>query len=276
MTLPEEKALIGRSTITELVREYELAVADIRRAYAIVHDAEQRLNKAFSGAPNSRSIHVHEGHSWMSWDEPDRSLKQVRIDCWRALVDRLELRRFLSIKAYQELKKNVQEDKMPELTLTTVTDLSRSFADQLPDLLADAVREVFEWLRPWHWDPSGARHKSVDTWKVGKRVIREYVVHKKWSGSPGFEVRYDREIKLTALENVFSALDGQGQVSKGHHSKLSQAIKDSPDGKGETKYFSFRCFKNGNLHLTFKRPDLVQQLNKVAGGKSLRGKTAKP
>jgi len=43
------------------------------------------------------------------------------------------------------------------------------------------------------------------------------------------------------------------------------------DGIGETDYFAFRCFKNGNLHLIFKRPDLVRRLNQIAGGKRLRG-----
>jgi Domain of unknown function (DUF4942) len=36
-------------------------------------------------------------------------------------------------------------------------------------------------------------------------------------------------------------------------------------------YFKFKAHRNGTLHLTFKRPDLVAKLNAIAGGKSLRG-----
>jgi hypothetical protein len=43
---------------------------------------------------------------------------------------------------------------------------------------------------------------------------------------------------------------------------------------GETEYFAFRCFRNHNLHLRFKRPDLVAKINQIAGGNALRGKVA--
>ena len=33
----------------------------------------------------------------------------------------------------------------------------------------------------------------------------------------------------------------------------------------ETDYFRFKWFKNGNMHLTFKRMDLVAKMNQIAG-----------
>lgn len=33
--------------------------------------------------------------------------------------------------------------------------------------------------------------------------------------------------------------------------------------KAETAYLSIRTFKNGNGHVTFKRPDLVEKMNKI-------------
>jgi len=40
---------------------------------------------------------------------------------------------------------------------------------------------------------------------------------------------------------------------------------------GETEYFSFRLFYNGNIHLGFKRLDLVERFNAGAGGGNILG-----
>lgn len=34
-------------------------------------------------------------------------------------------------------------------------------------------------------------------------------------------------------------------------------------GLRETDYLLIRCFKNNNGHITFKRPDLVEKMNKI-------------
>lgn len=79
---------------------------------------------------------------------------------------------------------------------------------------------------------------------------------------------YRQSQKLIALENVFNALDGKGQISKSWQSELDQAIDAMPPGakRGETSLFEFTCHKNKNLHLTFKRLDLLQRFNQMAAG----------
>lgn len=84
-----------------------------------------------------------------------------------------------------------------------------------------------------------------------------------------FRVNHHRQQYITAIDNVFSMIDGHGPA-KTYHGALYDAIADSPDGKGETTYFRFKCYLNGNLHLEFIRPDLVARLNIAAGGNRLR------
>ena len=55
--------------------------------------------------------------------------------------------------------------------------------------------------------------------------------------------------------------------------QLIDAIEAAKDGTGETEYLRFRCFRNRNLHLEFKRLDLVAKLNAIAGGMRLRGES---
>src|SRR5438874_1244611 len=81
-----------------------------------------------------------------------------------------------------------------------------------------------------------------------------------------------REQHIRAIDNVFHALDGNGTI-KTHRGPLIDAIEAAKDGTGETDYFRFRCFRNRNLHLEFRRLDLVAKLNAVAGGMRLRGES---
>ena len=89
-------------------------------------------------------------------------------------------------------------------------------------------------------------------------------------GSAKFRVNLHLEKKLVAMDKVFHALDSKG-VPDGYLSPLVDAINTSETGNGETDYYRFRCYKNQNLHLEFKRMDLVARLNQVAGGATLRG-----
>lgn len=74
---------------------------------------------------------------------------------------------------------------------------------------------------------------------------------------------------------MFNALDGKGQIARAHYSELANALKESRTNAGETPLFSFRAHKNRNIHLAFKRLDLVAQINKRAGERGLRPSTAR-
>ena len=59
-------------------------------------------------------------------------------------------------------------------------------------------------------------------------------------------------------------LDGKA-LSAYRDGDLSKAIEAAEGGIGETEFFRFKCFGNGNLHIEFRRMDLVDQLNAIGG-----------
>jgi hypothetical protein len=140
-------------------------------------------------------------------------------------------------------------------------------ADNVDIYLEEAVQEVFEYLRP-----PRSHLKTNTEFEIGRKVILSWIVEKGWNRGR-FKINYHREKYITALQNVFQMLDGKGPV-KSYNGELHDFITDSPDGKGETPYFRFKGYQNGNLHLEFKRPDLVARLNAVAGGNRLRNDEA--
>lgn len=269
-----ESDLTRHRSALELVRVWQEASQRIERAFAEVVAAEDMLIDHFSRDAREtlrfRGLDMRICQRDVYFDDPARTLKRLRHGVWDRIIDQAGVRQFMSVRAAGELDRQIRDQLMPEITEETVRDFAASLRGQIGELHAEAVREVFEFLRPGaRYSPYKTNHKNG--WQLGKKVILSNWVETGWSDSR-FHLPYSRHQMATALENVFRALDGKGQVQKSYHSDLYQAIREcGEDGIGETDYFAFRCFKNGNLHLTFKRPDLVRRLNQIAGGKRLRG-----
>lgn len=257
--------------MTELVREYQRAAEGIREGYRLVHEAETRLNEVFTTDGSPCGLYIRDNTNFRGhFGDPTTVLENLKRDTWRILVDRLDIKRALSVKSKKELDNQLDRGKLPDITVEEVMGFAEAYMENLPRLLEEAVKEVFDMLRPRSvW---GKKYKTNTEFEIGRKVILSHIVDEpKWSRN--FSVRYHCTQDLTALENVFSALDGKGQMTKGWQSELQMAIEKLPlsgKGRGETEYFKFRACLNGNLHLEFKRPDLVKRLNEIAGGKTFR------
>jgi len=262
--------LAGRLTVSELVAAYELAEKDIRDGFALVAQAEKRINSAFA-LDGSTDLRVRGARNeWVNWSSPDDTIAELRRSVWHLLIDRLEIRRMMSITAWEKLEKDLRHGEVPEITSTTVSAMARQFSSRLSEMLEEAIVEVFNYLRP-----PNSRYKTNTELEIRSRVVLSYAVEMgySWVKNSGMRVRYHEQPRLTALENVFTALDGKGSITKTHYSALSEAINKTQRGDiGETEYFRFRGFKNGSLHLEFKRLDLLDKFNRIAGGARLRPK----
>jgi hypothetical protein len=259
--------LARRLTITELVRVYEEAVAKIRVAYAELQEAEIRLNDAFR-ADSCRTIRVTGDRYFALGDRAvNDALLAMRHDVWQVLIERLELRRMMSATRWQELQRQVERRELPEVTERSVSDFVTSISANLDVMLAEAIEEVFDWLRPRR-----SKYKQNSEYEVPRKIVLMHVVEPWGKLCSSWRVNHYRTDEyLTALENVFSALDGRGQITKTHYSAISSLIRDKAfTGHGETPYFAFKTYKNGNMHLEFRRLDLLARFNAIAGGRRLR------
>jgi hypothetical protein len=255
--------LAVRETLPTMIAAYQHATAEVERAYKTLADAQKHLQAVFidSKGYNFKTIdrNLYEAGKPAS----DQINKQIKKDAWSIIVERMELRRLLSIARRTELDKQIQDGELPDLTEENVLALFESSAANMNTYLEEAVTEVFEWLRPHN-----SQHKTNTEYELGRKVVLTWMVEKGYNRGK-FRPNYHRDKYLTALDNVFCMIDGKPPV-KTYHSELFNAITDSPDGTGSTPYFKFKCYLNGNLHLEFLRPDLVARLNAVAGGTRLK------
>lgn len=265
--------LIPRQTLSAMTGAYALACEEIAQASALYKQARERLEAAFGGDYSFR--YPQQSGRPISPEDSAPVVQEWKRDAWRAMVGRLELRRLMSVKRCQELDDQLEEksrhygkqaEPLPDLTFENVVAMLETTAGQVKDFMVEAVQEVFEFLRPHR-----SEYKTNSEFEVGRKVI------KGWWIRPGYGNHYEisysgnAQAEITAMDNVFHLLDGKGPI-KTHYGPLYEAIQKTTYaiGKGETEYFKFKCFHNGNLHLEFKRLDLLAKLNKIAGGNRLK------
>lgn len=257
--------LIRRQTVEEMVRAYEAGEAAILEGCRLIAGAELALTRTFCVGEERRGIDFREEdhRSRLSYDDPKDGIAYLRKQIWRVLVDRLEIGRMMSIKKAKELADWLDKESGQEaITVDSVIGFFRYYVQNLETMLEEAVVEVYDLLRPRH-----DRFKTNSQFRVGKKVILSGWVGR-WYGGSRTSVNYHYRDHYVALENVFQSLDGRGSIAKGYRTELEAAI-DSNQPRGETTYFKYRACAKGTLHLEFKRPDLVQRFNEIAGRRFL-------
>lgn len=266
--------IVTRKTIREIVAAYTQARDGIVLTFWMLSEREAALQASLV---EDREHGCHglnllwssrRAHDPMDLDASalDDQLKRLRREVWKRLVTRLEIWQMLSLKRAEELAKQLDTDDWPEITEANVLLWAQGFAERMPDMLQEAVREVFDWLRPGPWD---RRYKTNQEFRVGAKVVISGLVEAHFTRPGQFRISYRREQNVRALENVFKALDGKASANESHQAQISHALQASKSNFAETEYFRLRAFKNGNGHLEFKRLDLVEQLNRRATGKEL-------
>lgn len=263
-----------RVALIDAVREYQTLATRVRELFSELDAIETRLGVLFedqSCIDSVRKVDLNTyGHDRrVDYARPDDVLKRAERDIWRAVIQRSGVSRIASNKRWEEIQKQVESGDVPPLTPENVTAWVQHTVGDADEILREKVREVFDFLRP-----RNDHFRTNSQFEIGKRVVLEYMIDKadpRWDWRP--KLNWHRRQIVTSLETLFRSLDGKEQSLTRWHSELEDAIaKCNPENAtGETAYFKFKAHRNGTLHLTFTRPELVAKLNAIAGGKTLRG-----
>jgi hypothetical protein len=256
-----------KETASSLIAAYELNTLRMKEGFDLLVQAEEGIDRTFN------SYRVGKFHSSYVRDK-EKALMEFRVKAWRSIVNNLGLPKVMSLKRQKEFDENCSSDKLPEINTKNVFTFLDDVLGSANEIAMETVLEVYNFLRP------GARqynrHKTNEKnarWKLGEKIIITSALEYGYGHTPSFRVNYWHEPKIIQVDRVMFLLDGAG-IPDGYKSPLVDAINTTPylSGKtGETDYFLFRCFYNGNIHLTFKRLDLVERLNAAAGGGNVLG-----
>ncbi len=188
-------------------------------------------------------------------------INDVRRRAWRWLLANSGVELMLSNQRLEAFEENLRQHEVPDPTPEAVMELLLSLDAQ--ELLREMFEEAFDYLRPGKSRWSTYKTNEKARWRVPEKVILSGAVENGYGG--GFRVSRWAEPRLRVVDRAFHALDGRlRDMESAYKSPLVDAIQTG-DGRGETDYFRFRCFRNGNLHLRITRDDLRQELNRIAG-----------
>jgi len=267
--------LIPLTNATQIVTAIDETYRDVYAAFELLEKAKTRLKNTlgehrdsiFNGRIDEYSL----GNGWREGLFRDCKTK-IKRNAWAFIVDKIQIKSLLSIKKQEELdrqlfgdRNNHDEDALPEITEENIFSFINNTLGNAPDLVEEALQEVFEILRPHkHYHV----FKSNSEFEIGKRVCFEWYMDTSYGMC---RPNYSREKNLAAIDKLFYLLDGKPapQYPSGIVTTLNEACRQK-QWEAETDYFILKWYKKGSLHIEFKRLDLVTEINKRAGGMRLK------
>jgi len=175
---------------------------------------------------------------------------------WSCLVNACDLRQLMDATAFDAFNKQLA-DKPPTLNTDNVDATFSQLAIDAEMIFKRGLVSTFKRL-------DFKAFKTNSALKFGKKIIMTGAIT-----SWGWSHYGVKEATMLDLERVFHTLDGQKMPER--NTAFASVISNQAHRVGreggeriaEDNYFHAKWFKNGNLHLTFKRLDILQQCNDI-------------
>jgi hypothetical protein len=255
-----------RDTVAEIVRYYERICRETRAAYKLLSRSEALLrDRIYKYGKLSRR------NSYASFEDDvlQAVLAELKCQTWKGIIDKLNVRGVMDSARRATLDKQLETGEgLPDITTDAVLGVIHSMIGQFGDFAEAAIKEAFELIRR----RTDGYKSTGQAWRIEGKAVIGWMCEQGYGGKP-FRLCYRSDDDARTIENAFMLLDGKGPC-KSHTATFAGVLNSSDTGEGETEYFRFRAHKNGNLHMWFKRADLVERMNAAAGGAHVLRATA--
>jgi len=219
----------------DVIRLFQSAMLDLSKAEALLQQggfAQHKVATQFNGRGLYRL------------SQPDTYVSDFRTtidrELWAHLGKVSGLHQLMDVTAREEWEKNLDKNA-PECTRENI---EATFARQQSLIFNRGLVRAFQ--------RSHKAFRSNDAFKIGERLkIDSYN-----SGTVADIERclclLDNRSVLKYDESISALINKQDYRNDGY-----QRVE------GETPYFHFKQYKNGNVHLRFARPDLIERCNQI-------------
>jgi Domain of unknown function (DUF4942) len=158
----------------------------------------------------------------------------------------------MSASKRTEFDDQVSKSLMPELTREAVYATFGALHESRAEMFDQGVIECFKKLS---WE-----YKTNLPQKFGKRIIVSYLTYPYGINSAAAD-------RLDDLMRVFHVLEGKPEADYRHgcYVQLGTAFREQTawPKSYHNDYFELRLYRNGNGHLCFKRPELIDAMNAI-------------
>lgn len=246
-------------------------IADFDNEAALGVDIIEQFNAAKTRLTTGRGIYAKpllDLHNTGHDHDPatvNRFLRDLRHKYWRALFDHPVLTSKLTIAMNEALRHRLDEFAGYDFNAFNVRTLQLDLAEGLNRGIEDAAVKVFDTLSQKHAmnEFSRNRHlydgwKTNDAWQINRRVI--IPIYLGYFASAGSAAD-----ALADIEKVLNYFDGMAPIEQRATDVLARYREIRFGQKVACHYFDATVYAKGTIHITFRCPDLVKQLNVFAG-----------
>jgi len=258
--------------VETLVETVQRALRQLEHGYTLLTDAQAMLN-TLPGWDLSRVgvlySNVHSMAHSISTDESEikKVRKEVIAAAWNSVGDKLRLRDVMTEQQFAEWHNALVNESLPALTSHNVFATMQGLVRRFPEFAKHVVEEAYDTCRP---RPKG--YTTNDRFAVGRKVILTHMMRPRYCG--GMEIHHDRKHRLRNIDTALCLLAGIG-IPKTFWGTIVDAVEKKNDERNgremhaTTDYYDIRWYRNGHMHLTFLRADLVAKWNRMAGAHQL-------
>lgn len=230
------------TTLPDLLKARDDALRLIADARRLTEMAEEALG------PYGRAL-MPSGAKLAEDDKRIRAEMDSRM--WRRAFDLTGLRQLMDEQAVTEFEKSLCPAP-PEFTMDNIRATFIELHQGAEDMFRRGVFNVFRWLSDSY------RTNEKEPFRIGRKVVMTCMVG--LAMRTGLSIRYDRAAsKLNDIDRVIQTLDGKRFEPRTLEVAMNVAFAKRE--VFENDYFRAKAFRNGNLHLEFKRLDLLDKVN---------------
>ncbi len=258
-------ALVPSISLDALLLKRDAAVQRLTGAHLLLQEFQQ-LTDALLGNPGDvmrySALRLEDcsiNEQFTDAKTLPRFIRQLDAELWDHLLTKSGLWTFMDAEARTSWRRSISDGAVPEMTRANVEATFQQLHSTRTDMLERGVLAVFKALS---WD-----YKTNLPVKFGRRIVMTRAVDvMRYSGGVSCSVSFNAANRLDDLVRLFSVLDGKPEPDhrQGSSHQLS-AVKWPLQTKDVELHgvISCRGFLNGNAHVTFLRPDLVDRMNKI-------------
>jgi hypothetical protein len=190
----------------------------------------------------------------------EEAIREVDRDFWRTAFDKTGLRQIMDREAKRQFEDSLKSNP-PPFTIENIQAQCLELSQHAEELFARGVVNVFRRLSRDHVT------NTDEPFKINERAILSSIFRPRYAAHGLEVISYNWSTEeLDDIDRVFKRLDGKLHIPRTLESAINAALHSGETNTYEDDYYHIRGFRNGNAHIRFKRPDLLEKVNKIIAG----------
>lgn len=230
------------TTLTDLLKSRDDALRLIKDARRITDKVEEMLS-------------LHGRYLMPKGGQFTQELGAVRQDLdvrmWQRAFDLTGFKQLMDATAVAEFERSMHP-KTPEFNEANIRSTFIQLLMEKDKMFRRGIFNVFRYLSDEY------RTNQKEPFRMGRKVVMSWMISR--SFRKGLCISYGNSSdKLNDIDRVFITLDKKPFTPRSLEWAMNVAFEEGQ--VFESDYYRAKAYKNGNLHLEFKRLDLLEKLN---------------